>query len=104
MCGVLLTGRYLTEARGRRTIKQAVWRAVLDGINAVRAVGVADRDDFYWALHAVFVSRARHRELFDQAATRPVTLRLIVDQVEHRLGVHEVDRDPVGAGAGGPRR
>jgi len=40
---------------------------VLDGINAVRAVGVADRDDFYWALHAVFVNRARHRELFDQA-------------------------------------
>ena len=40
---------------------------VIDGVNAVCAVGVGDRDDFYWALHAVFVNRARHRELFDQA-------------------------------------
>jgi uncharacterized protein with von Willebrand factor type A (vWA) domain len=40
---------------------------VIDGVNAVRAVGVADREDFYWTLHAVFVNRSRHRELFDQA-------------------------------------
>jgi len=40
---------------------------VLDAVNAVRAVGISDRDDFYWALHAVFVNRSRHRELFDQA-------------------------------------
>jgi uncharacterized protein with von Willebrand factor type A (vWA) domain len=40
---------------------------VLDAVNAVRAVGVADREDFYWTLHAVFVNRSPHRELFDQA-------------------------------------
>ncbi|MDX1432116.1 MAG: VWA domain-containing protein [Gammaproteobacteria bacterium] len=40
---------------------------VIDAVNAVRAVGVADRQDFYWALHAVFVNRYRQRELFDQA-------------------------------------
>ena len=40
---------------------------VLDAVNALRAVGVADRDDFYWTLHAVFVNRFPHRELFDQA-------------------------------------
>ncbi len=40
---------------------------VLDAVNAVRAVGVADRNDFYWTLHAVFVNRSPHRELFDQA-------------------------------------
>lgn len=40
---------------------------VLDAVNAVRVVGIADRDDFYWTLHAVFVNRFRHRELFDQA-------------------------------------
>jgi uncharacterized protein with von Willebrand factor type A (vWA) domain len=40
---------------------------VLDAVNAVRAVGIADRDDFYWTLHAVFVNRSPHRELFDQA-------------------------------------
>ncbi len=41
--------------------------SVLDAVNAVRAVGIADRDDFYWTLHAVFVNRSPHRELFDQA-------------------------------------
>ncbi len=40
---------------------------VLDAVNAVRAVGICDREDFYWTLHAVFVNRSRHRELFDQA-------------------------------------
>ena len=41
--------------------------SVLDAVHAVGAVGLADRDDFYWTLHAVFVNRAPHRELFDQA-------------------------------------
>lgn len=40
---------------------------VLDAIRAVRAVGVVDRRDFYWTLHAVFVNRFDQRELFDQA-------------------------------------
>ena len=40
---------------------------VLDAIRAVRAVGVVDRRDFYWTLHAVFVNRVDQRELFDQA-------------------------------------
>jgi small-conductance mechanosensitive channel len=39
--GIQLTGRYLTEARGRRTIEQAVWRAVLESINASDAVDLA---------------------------------------------------------------
>jgi uncharacterized protein with von Willebrand factor type A (vWA) domain len=40
---------------------------VLDAIHAVRVVGVVDRRDFYWTLHAVFVNRFDQRELFDQA-------------------------------------
>src|SRR5690606_25638737 len=40
---------------------------VLDAITAVCAVGVTDRTDFYWTLHAVFVNRRDQRELFDQA-------------------------------------
>jgi uncharacterized protein len=40
---------------------------VLDAVAAVEAVGVADRRDFYWTLHAVFVNRADQRLLFDQA-------------------------------------
>ncbi|NMM44053.1 VWA domain-containing protein [Rhodospirillaceae bacterium KN72] len=40
---------------------------VLQALEAVSAVGVADRQDFYWTLHAVFVNRRDQRELFDQA-------------------------------------
>jgi uncharacterized protein len=40
---------------------------VLAAVEAVRAVGVSDRQDFYWTLHAVFVNRRDQRELFDQA-------------------------------------
>jgi uncharacterized protein with von Willebrand factor type A (vWA) domain len=40
---------------------------VLAAVEAVRTVGITDRQDFYWALHAVFVNRRDQRELFDQA-------------------------------------
>ncbi len=40
---------------------------VLAAVEAVRAVGLEDRSDFYWTLHAVFVNRRDQRELFDQA-------------------------------------
>ncbi|MHA1568049.1 MAG: vWA domain-containing protein [Alphaproteobacteria bacterium] len=40
---------------------------VLDAVRAARTVGVGDREDFYWSLHAVFVNRRDQRELFDQA-------------------------------------
>ncbi len=34
---------------------------------AALTVGIGNREDFYWALHAVFVNRRDQRELFDQA-------------------------------------
>ena len=40
---------------------------MLEALRAVEALGVARRDDFYWALHAVFVRRADQRPLFDEA-------------------------------------
>jgi len=40
---------------------------IIDAVNAVQAVGVASRRDFYWTLHAVFVNRRDQHELFDQA-------------------------------------
>src|SRR5512138_2778009 len=39
----------------------------IDAVEAVKAVGIGDRDDFYWTLHAVFVQRREQREIFDQA-------------------------------------
>jgi uncharacterized protein len=40
---------------------------VIDAVAAVRAVGITDRRDFYWTLHAVFVNRPDQRLIFDQA-------------------------------------
>lgn len=39
----------------------------LAALEAVKAVGLDRRDDFYWALHAVLVARRDQREIFDQA-------------------------------------
>lgn len=41
--------------------------AVLDAVNSVQVVGITNRRDFYWTLHAVFVKRRKDREVFDQA-------------------------------------
>src|SRR5215813_13973001 len=39
----------------------------IDAVEAVKAIGIGDREDFYWTLHAVFVQRREQREIFDQA-------------------------------------
>ncbi len=40
---------------------------ILDGVNAICTVGIGNRTDFYWALHAVFINRRDQHEMFDQA-------------------------------------
>jgi hypothetical protein len=42
-------------------------RTVLDAIAAVEAAGLSGREDFYWTLHAVFVTRRDQSLVFDQA-------------------------------------
>jgi uncharacterized protein with von Willebrand factor type A (vWA) domain len=39
---------------------------VIEAIRAVAAAGFTARADFYWTLHAVFVSRPEHRQVFHQ--------------------------------------
>lgn len=39
---------------------------VIDAIRAVEAVGFTERRDFYWTLHACFVSRPEQRDTFNQ--------------------------------------
>jgi uncharacterized protein with von Willebrand factor type A (vWA) domain len=40
---------------------------VLDGLRALQLAGIEKREDFYWALASVFLSRHEHFELFDHA-------------------------------------
>jgi uncharacterized protein with von Willebrand factor type A (vWA) domain len=57
--------------RFARTLRAAGLRIgpgrIHDAVGAVAEVGVARRADFYWALHAVLVSRIEERTLFDAA-------------------------------------
>ncbi|KGM48476.1 vWA domain-containing protein [Pseudooceanicola atlanticus] len=39
---------------------------VIDAIRAVEAAGFTEKSDFYWTLHACFVSRPDHRQIFNQ--------------------------------------
>ncbi|MDG4875588.1 VWA domain-containing protein [Mesorhizobium sp. WSM4935] len=41
--------------------------SVKDAIEAVLAAGIGSRDDFYWTLHAVLVSRREDHPVFDEA-------------------------------------
>jgi uncharacterized protein len=42
-------------------------RTVLDAVEAVQAAGIGGREDLYWTLHSVFVTRRDQSILFDQA-------------------------------------
>lgn len=54
-----------------RTLRKAGMRvgpaSVRDAIEAVLAAGIGTRHDFYWTLHAVFVSRREDHATFDEA-------------------------------------
>ncbi len=41
--------------------------SVVDAIEAVLAAGIGNRDDFYWTLHAVLVTRHEDHAVFDEA-------------------------------------
>ncbi len=42
-------------------------RTVLDAVEAVQAGGIGGREDLYWVLHSVFVTKRDQSILFDQA-------------------------------------
>ena len=41
--------------------------AVLDAVGAVEAAGLTRREDLYWTLHSVFVTRHEQSQVFDAA-------------------------------------
>jgi len=54
-----------------RTLRKAGMRvgpaSVVDAIDAVITTGIGTRDDFYWTLHAVLVTRHEDHQVFDEA-------------------------------------
>ncbi len=63
-----IAGNIISFARTLRAAGMPVGPgAILDALKAVETVGLDRRDDFYWALNAVFVKRRDQQEIFDQA-------------------------------------
>ncbi len=62
---------------------------VLDALDAALAGPLRKRDDFYWTLHAVFVKRREHKELFDQAFhvfwKKPKMLEQLMQLMYHQI-------------------
>ena len=54
-----------------RTLRDAGVRvgpaAVVDAVEAIRAGGMGHRDDFYWTLHSILISRREDHAVFDEA-------------------------------------
>ena len=62
---------------------------VLDALDAAQAGSLRSREDFYWTLHAVFVKRREHKELFDQAFhvfwKKPKMLEQLMQLLFHQI-------------------
>ncbi|NBQ38605.1 MAG: VWA domain-containing protein, partial [Alphaproteobacteria bacterium] len=41
--------------------------AVLDAVEAVEAAHIGSKEDFFWTLHAIFVKKREHSDVFTQA-------------------------------------
>ncbi len=68
MTGERLAQNILYFGRALRAAGLAVGPGtVLDAAEAVRLAGLGSREDLYWTLHAVFVSRREDHAVFDQA-------------------------------------
>ena len=64
---------------------------VMDGLRALELAGVENRDDFYWALASVFLSRREQFELFDQAFRLFWRERYLLDRALQGLPVASPD-------------
>jgi uncharacterized protein len=62
---------------------------VLDALDAALSGPLRKRDDFYWTLHAVFIKKREHKELFDQAFhvfwKKPKMLEQLMQLMYHQI-------------------
>ncbi len=62
---------------------------VLDALDAALAGPLRKREDFYWTLHAVFIKKREHKEVFDQAFhvfwKKPKMLEQLMQLMYHQI-------------------
>jgi uncharacterized protein len=70
--------------------------AVLDALDAAQVGTMRERDDFYWTLHAIFVKKREHRELFEQAFhvfwKKPKMLEQLMQLMYHQISRKTEDK------------
>ncbi len=70
--------------------------AVLDALDAAQAGALREREDFYWTLHAVFVKKREHREVFEQAFhvfwKKPKMLEQLMQLMYHQIARKAEDK------------
>ena len=65
---------------------------VLDAVQAIEASGIGSKDDLYWTLHAVFVSRHEDSFVFDQAFRLFFRKRAYIERLMQMLMPMTTDR------------
>src|SRR3954453_18984966 len=60
---------------------------IMDGLRALEFSGIESREDFYWTLAAVFLSRREQFDMFDHAFKLFWSERHLLDRVRHGLPV-----------------
>lgn len=68
--------------------------AVIDAIRAVEAAGLGSREDFYWTLHSVFVTKREQRAVFHEAFALFWRERGLIDKMLHMLSPVAPPRAP----------
>jgi hypothetical protein len=66
---------------------------VLDAVAAVEAAEIGAKNDLYWILHAVFVSKREHSDVFDQAFRLFFRRRALLERMMGML-MHGAPGDP----------
>ena len=55
--------------------------AVIDAVSAVETAHIGSREDLYWTLHAIFVKKREHSEVFEQAFRIFFRRRSLVEKI-----------------------
>jgi uncharacterized protein len=67
--------------------------AVLDAVGALEAASIRNKHDFFWVLHAIFVKKREHSEVFEQAFRIFFRRRSLVEKIIATLSPYSPAKD-----------
>ena len=67
--------------------------AVLDAVEAVEAAHIGSKEDFFWTLHAIFVKKREHSDVFTQAFRIFFRRRSLIEKIIATLSPYSPAKD-----------